>query len=57
LLLTGGVGGNVNQFSSVRLGLSFVSDKGWAVGYDYDILQNVHSVNLGVRLFQIKNKK
>jgi hypothetical protein len=57
LLLTGGVGGNVNQFSSVRLGLQFVSAKGWAVGYDYDLLQNVHSVNLGVRLFQLKNKK
>jgi len=52
LLLTGGVGGNVNQFSSVRLGLSFVSAKGWAVGYDYDLLQNVHSVNVGVRLFE-----
>lgn len=51
LLLTGGVGGNVNQFSSVRLGLSFVSAKGWSVGYDYDVLQNVHSVNVGVRLF------
>ena len=54
LLLTGGVGGNVNQFSSVRLGLQFVSAKGWAVGYDYDVLQNVHSVNVGVRLFQLK---
>ncbi|WMX16551.1 hypothetical protein [Aureispira sp. CCB-E] len=51
LMLTGGVGGNVNQFSSVRLGLQFVSAKGWAVGYDYDVLQNVHSVNVGVRLF------
>ena len=57
LLLTGGVGGNVNQFSSVRLGLEFVSAKGWAVGYDYDVLQNVHSVNVGVRLFQFKSKK
>lgn len=57
LLLTGGVGGNVNQFSSVRLGLEFVSAKGWAVGYDYDVLQNVHSVNVGFRLFQFKNKK
>ena len=51
LRLTGGVGGNVNQFSSIRLGLHFVSAKGWAVGYDYDLLQNVHSVNIGVRLF------
>ena len=53
LLLTGGVGGNVNQFSSVRLGLSFVSTKGWAVGYDYDLLQNVHSINIGVKLFKL----
>jgi len=54
LLLTGGLGGNVNQFSSIRLGLEFVSKKGWAVGYDYDLLGNVHSVNLGVKLFQFK---
>ena len=56
ILLTGGVGGNVNQFSSVRLGLEFVSAKGWPLGYDYDLLQKVHSVNLGVRLFQFKKK-
>jgi hypothetical protein len=55
LLLTGGVGGNVNQFSSVRLGLEFVSAKGWAV--DYDLLQNVHSVNLGLRLVRLGVKK
>lgn len=54
LLLTGGVGGNINQFSSIRLGLEFVSAKGWALGYDYDLLQNVHSVRLGVRLFSLK---
>ena len=57
LFLTGGVGGNVNQFSSVRFGLEFVSAKGCAVGYDYDVLQNVHSVNLGVKLFQFKMKQ
>ena len=51
LLLTGGVGGNLNQFSSVRLGVSFVSAKGWAVGYDYDLLQNVHS-RLFIKLCQ-----
>ncbi|BDS12788.1 hypothetical protein [Aureispira anguillae] len=56
LLLTGGVGGNVNQFSSLSVGLQFVSVKGWAVGYDYDLLQNVHSVNLGVKLFQVKKR-
>jgi hypothetical protein len=57
LLLTGGFGGNVNQFSSVRLGLEFVSAKGWAVGYDYDVLQNVHSVKVGLKLFQFNTRK
>ncbi|MBL4648933.1 MAG: hypothetical protein JKY03_04325 [Aureispira sp.] len=56
ILLTGGVGGNVNQFSSVRLGLEFISAKGWALGYDYDLLQKVHSVRLGVRLVRFKAK-
>lgn len=56
ILLTGGVGGNVNQFSSVRLGLEFVSAKGWALGYDYDLLQKVHSVRLGVQLVRFKAK-
>lgn len=51
LLLTGGIGGNVNQFSSVTLGLQFVSKKGWSLGYDYDLLQNVHSVRLGIKIF------
>jgi hypothetical protein len=56
LFLTGGVGGNVNQFSSVRLGVEYVSAKGWALGYDYDLLQKVHSVRLGVRLVRFKKK-
>ncbi|MBL4648936.1 MAG: hypothetical protein JKY03_04340, partial [Aureispira sp.] len=55
ILLTGGIGGNVNQFSSVRLGLEFVSAKGWALGDDYDLLQKVHSMRLGVR-FKAKVK-
>jgi hypothetical protein len=56
ILLTGGLGGNVNQFASVRLGLEFVSAKGWALGYDYDLLQNVHSVKVGVRLVGFEPK-
>ncbi|BDS14553.1 hypothetical protein [Aureispira anguillae] len=56
LLLTGGGGGNVNQFSSVTLGLQFVSAKGWAIGYDYDVLQNVHSIKLGFKLFSFTKK-
>jgi hypothetical protein len=51
LFLNAGVGGNVHSFASVTLGLQFVSAKGWALGYDYDLLQKVHSVRLGVRLF------
>lgn len=55
--LNGGLGGNVNQFSSLTVGLQFVSAKAWSLGYDYDILQNTHNVNFGVRLFQLKTKK
>jgi len=56
LLLTGSVGGNPSVFASIRLGAEFVSAKGWSLGYDYDLLQNVHSVKLGVRLFRFKSK-
>jgi len=54
VLLTGGIGGNINQFSSITVGLQFVSTKGWALGYDYDVLENSHNVKLGVKLFQFK---
>jgi hypothetical protein len=54
--LNGGIGGNVNQFSSITVGLQFVSRKAWALGYEYDILQNTHHVKLGVKLFQLKGK-
>ncbi|WP_052599916.1 hypothetical protein [Aureispira sp. CCB-QB1] len=57
LFLNAGVGGNINSFSSVTLGLQFVSKKGWALGYDYDVLQNVHQVRLGVRLLPFKKRK
>lgn len=56
MFLNGGIGGNINQFSSITVGLAFVSAKGWALGYDYDILQNSHHVKLGVKLFQFKPK-
>ncbi|WP_052600326.1 hypothetical protein [Aureispira sp. CCB-QB1] len=55
ILLTAGVGGNVRSFASVRLGLQFVSAKGWSLGYDYDLLQKAHSVNLGVRLVKFES--
>jgi hypothetical protein len=57
MFLNGGIGGNTTQFSSITAGLQFVSSKGWAVGYDYDILENTHNVKLGIKLFQFKNKK
>ncbi|WMX17048.1 hypothetical protein [Aureispira sp. CCB-E] len=57
LFLNAGVGGNINSFSSVTLGLQFVSKKGWALGYDYDVLQKVHQVRLGVRLLPFKKRK
>ncbi|WMX17148.1 hypothetical protein [Aureispira sp. CCB-E] len=57
LFLNAGVGGNLNAFSSLTVGLQFVSQKGWALGYDYDVLQNVHQVRLGVRLLPFKKRK
>lgn len=57
LFLNGGIGGNVHQFSSITVGLQFVSKKGWALGYDYDVLQNVHSVKMGLKLFSFAKKK
>jgi hypothetical protein len=57
LFLNAGVGGNVNAFSSLTVGLQFVSKKGWALGYDYDVLQNVHQVRLGIRLLPFKKMK
>lgn len=57
LMLTAGVGGNVHQFASLRLGLQFVSKKGWSLGYDYDLMQKVHSLNLGLRLVPFKPKR
>jgi hypothetical protein len=56
MFLNGGIGGNTTQFSSIKVGLQFVSSKGWALGYDYDILQNSHNVNLGIKIFQFKPK-
>lgn len=57
LLLTTGIGGNINQFSSLTVGLQFVSNKGWALGYDYDVLGKTHHIKLGIKLFQVKNKR
>ena len=57
LFLTGGIGGNVNEFSSITAGLEFVSAKGWSLGYEYDLLENSHRVKLGIKLFQFKPSK
>lgn len=56
LFLVGGVGGNLQQFSSLTAGLNYTSAAGWSLGYDYDFLQQVHCVKVGVRLFQLKTK-
>ncbi len=57
LFLNAGVGGNINTFSSLTIGLQFVSKKGWALGYDYDLLQQTHQVKLGIRLLPLNKKK
>lgn len=57
LLLNTGVGVDPNGFSSVTVGLQFVSNRGWALGYDYDVLQNQHEVKLGIRLWKQKRIK
>lgn len=56
LFLTAGIGGKPQQFATVSLGLQFVSKKGWALGYDYDFLQQTHHLRLGVRLLPFKSK-
>lgn len=57
LLLTGSVGTDFIQGSSLRLGLNFVAAQGWSIGYDYDLLQHVHSLNFGLRIVPFKPKK
>lgn len=49
-----GVGGKFGNYASVTVGAAFVHKKGWAIGYDYDVLQNAHHVKLGIKLFQLK---
>ena len=51
LLLTGGIGGNLNQFSGITIGLQFVSSNNWSIGYEYNFLQNTHHAKIGVNLF------
>ncbi|BDS12381.1 hypothetical protein [Aureispira anguillae] len=57
LFLNAGVGGNIHSFSSLTVGLQFVSKKGWALGYDYDLLQQAHQIKLGVRIFPFSKRK
>lgn len=57
LFLTLGAGGNPSSFASIRVGAQYLNKNGWALGYDYDILQNIHTIEMGVRVFPFKNKK
>lgn len=52
LLFNTGIGTDTRSFNSLKVGLQFVSRKGWALGYDYDAFQHSHHITLGVQLFQ-----
>ncbi|WP_264788109.1 hypothetical protein [Aureispira anguillae] len=54
LFFNTGVGVDLQGFSSVTVGMQFMSNKGWALGYHYDVLQNRHEVKLGIRLWRQK---
>lgn len=54
LLFNTGVGVNPLGITGVTVGMQFISNKGWALGYDYDVLQNQHEVTLGIRLWNQK---
>lgn len=57
LLFNTGVGVNPLGITGVTVGMQFISNKGWALGYDYDVLQNQHEVTLGIRLWNQKKFK
>lgn len=54
LLLVGGVGLSAQQRISFGAGLQYVHAKGWAVGYEYDFMNQIHEVKLGLPLYQFK---
>lgn len=57
IFLTGGLGTDFKQLSSLNLGLQFVSAQGWSAAYEYDLLQDAHHAKIGIRLFQFNNSK
>jgi hypothetical protein len=57
LMFNTGVGVDHQGLSSVTVGIQFVSRKSWAVGYDYDVLQNQHRMKLGIKLWNQKKFK
>lgn len=57
LMFNTGVGVDYQGLSSVTVGIQFVSRQSWAVGYDYDVLQNQHSIKLGIKLWNQKKFK
>ena len=54
LLLVGGIGLSPRQRISFGAGLQYVHAKGWAVGYEYDFMNQTHEVKLGLPLYQFK---
>lgn len=57
LRLNLGVGTDFKDLSSVTIGAEFISNKGWSVGYAYDILQQNHNVTVGFPIWQQKRFK
>ncbi len=57
LNLQTGIGTDTRSFSSLKIGLQFVSAKGWAIGYDYDAFQRSHHLTMGLKIIQFKPKK
>jgi hypothetical protein len=52
VLLTGEVGSNWQGRTSIAPGIQFVDRRGWAIGYSYDVINQQHSVSIGIRLLQ-----
>ena len=57
LFLTASVGGSPSAFNHVAVGLELVSNRNWALGYEYNILGNSHHVRLGIQLWRQKKIK
>ncbi len=54
LFLIGGVGLTNQLDIGFEVGVQFVSAKGWAAGYEYDIRHQAHELKIGVPLYQFE---